>query len=219
MEKVLGVPSGCFRMDASETSGEEVKTSLMRREIRNVAERDFLYWEPFFMPIEELPSDLPEAARQRVYHHRRAAVVGATRKITELLLIVIGRHLKRTTATVRDEHKYPTMKKFITSLLAVIALSSTPLLLTSGCAGTATKESTGEYVDDTALTAKVKTELIRDPVVKARQVDVTTFKGTVQLSGFVDTAEQKDRAAELARAVVGVQDVKNNIVIKASTTP
>ncbi|HEU5079551.1 MAG TPA: BON domain-containing protein [Opitutaceae bacterium] len=111
------------------------------------------------------------------------------------------------------------MKKLVTSLLAVAALSSTPLLLTSGCAGNSTKESTGEYVDDTAVTAKVKTELIRDPVVKARQVDVTTFKGTVQLSGFVDTPEQKERAAELARGVQGVQDVKNNIVVKASTTP
>ncbi len=108
------------------------------------------------------------------------------------------------------------MKKFITSLLAVLSLATTPLLLSSGCAGTTTRESTGEYVDDTALTAKVKAELIRDPVVKARQVDVTTFKGTVQLSGFVDTEEQKARAAELARAVTGVETVKNNIVIKKS---
>lgn len=113
----------------------------------------------------------------------------------------------------------PIMKKLITSLLAIVSLSATPLLLSSGCSGTTTRESTGEYVDDTAVTAKVKAELIRDPVVKARQVDVTTFKGTVQLSGFVDTDEQKARAGELTRGITGVEDVKNNIVVKAATTP
>lgn len=109
------------------------------------------------------------------------------------------------------------MKKILPSLLAAITLASAPLVLSSGCAGTATRESTGEYVDDTATTAKVKTELIRDPVVKARQVEVETFRGTVQLSGFVDTDEQKSRAAEIARTVTGVKEVKNNITVK--TTP
>jgi hyperosmotically inducible periplasmic protein len=107
------------------------------------------------------------------------------------------------------------MKKIITSFLAVAALSATPLILSSGCSGTSTRESTGEYVDDTSVTAKVKAALVKDPVVKARQVDVTTFKGTVQLSGFVDTDEQKSRAGEVARGIAGVQDVKNNIVVKA----
>lgn len=100
-----------------------------------------------------------------------------------------------------------------------MTLASTPLLLSSGCSSTATRESTGEYVDDTAVTAKVKAELIKDPVVKARQVDVSTFKGTVQLSGFVDTEEQKARAADVARTINGVQDVRNNLVVKTSTAP
>jgi hyperosmotically inducible periplasmic protein len=111
------------------------------------------------------------------------------------------------------------MKKLITSLLAVVSLSTAPLILSTGCSSTATRESTGEFVDDTAITAKVKTELIRDPVVKARQVDVTTFKGTVQLGGFVDTEEQKTRATELARTINGVQNVQNNIAVKSNVTP
>lgn len=111
------------------------------------------------------------------------------------------------------------MKKLITTLLATLTLASTPLLLSSGCSSTSTRESTGEYVDDTAVTAKVKAELIKDPVVKARQVDVSTFKGTVQLSGFVDTEEQKSRAADVARTINGVHDVRNNLVVKAETAP
>ena len=111
------------------------------------------------------------------------------------------------------------MKKTIPSVLAAIFLAALPVLLSTGCSSTPTRESTGEYVDDTAVTAKVKTELIRDPVVKARQVDVSTFKGVVQLSGFVDTEEQKSRAAELTRTISGVQDVRNNLVVKATAAP
>lgn len=87
----------------------------------------------------------------------------------------------------------------------------------SGCAGTPTRESTGEYVDDSAITTKVKAELVRDPVVKALQVDVTTFKGVVQLSGFVDNANQKAQAEADAKTVNGVKDVKNNIVVKTQS--
>ncbi len=88
--------------------------------------------------------------------------------------------------------------------------------LPTGCAGTATQKSTGEYIDDAAITAKVKTDLIGDPVTKARQIDVTTFKGNVQLSGFVDTAQEKARAAQIAAGVSGVTNVTNNITIKAA---
>jgi osmotically-inducible protein OsmY len=84
----------------------------------------------------------------------------------------------------------------------------------SGCAGTPTRESTGEYVDDSAITTKVKAELVRDPIVKALQVDVKTFKGVVQLSGFVDNANQKAQAEADAKTVNGVKDVKNNITVK-----
>lgn len=90
----------------------------------------------------------------------------------------------------------------------------TLILAFAGCAATRTKESTGEYVDDSTITTKVKAELVNDPVTKAREISVETFKGVVQLSGFVNTPEEKDRAGEIARGVKGVADVKNNINIK-----
>jgi len=100
-------------------------------------------------------------------------------------------------------------------LIALLALGAGGLVtLPTGCAGTATRQSTGEYVDDAAITAKVKSAFVKDEVVKAMQVDVTTFKGNVQLSGFVDTAEQKARAAQIAGGVEGVTNVTNNITVK-----
>jgi len=90
----------------------------------------------------------------------------------------------------------------------------TLILAFAGCAATHTRESTGGYVDDSVITTKVKAELVNDPVTKARQISVETFKGVVQLSGFVNTAQEKDRAGEIARNVKGVVDVKNNITVK-----
>ena len=90
----------------------------------------------------------------------------------------------------------------------------TLILAFASCAGTRTKESTGEYVDDSVITTKVKAELVNDPVTKAREISVETFKGVVQLSGFVTTAKEKERAGEIARNVKGVVDVKNNINVK-----
>jgi hyperosmotically inducible protein len=100
--------------------------------------------------------------------------------------------------------------KVITFIVA--CAGSVPFI--SGCASTATRQSTGEYVDDTAITTKVKAAFVRDEAVKALDVKVDTFKGVVQLSGFVDTAVQKERAAQLARAIAGVVEVKNDIVVK-----
>jgi osmotically-inducible protein OsmY len=83
-----------------------------------------------------------------------------------------------------------------------------------GCASTSNSTSTGEYIDDRAISAKVKTALHTDDDVSGFQVNVETFKGTVQLSGFVDTAAQAERAEEIARGVNGVEDVVNNISVK-----
>jgi len=100
-------------------------------------------------------------------------------------------------------------------VLAALCVSGIGLVaLSSGCAATPTKESTGEYVDDSTITAKVKAAFIHDDTVKAFDVSVETFKGVVQLSGFVDTSEQKHRAGDLAAGVRGVRDVKNNISVK-----
>src|SRR5476649_481920 len=100
------------------------------------------------------------------------------------------------------------------SLLKVIALAGLCsagfglVSFTGGCAATATRESTGEYVDDSTITTKVKAAFVHDDTVKAFDVSVETFKGVVQLSGFVDTYAQKAQAARLAAAVKGVTDVK-----------
>jgi osmotically-inducible protein OsmY len=106
------------------------------------------------------------------------------------------------------------MKKSVTTLLALLTLTSGAVLLQTGCAGTATRSSTGEYIDDTAITAKVKSAFVADPVVKALDVKVETFKGNVQLSGFVNSADEKNRAEQIARGTSGVTNVTNNISIK-----
>ena len=84
----------------------------------------------------------------------------------------------------------------------------------AACAGTPTKSSTGEWIDDRGITARVKTAMIKDDEVRARNVEVETFKGTVQLSGFVDSTSQKERAAQLASSMPGVKAVHNEIVVK-----
>lgn len=93
-------------------------------------------------------------------------------------------------------------------------LSSLCLLTLFACAPTAQREGTGEYVDDTVITTKVKAALAADPGVKATEVNVETFRGTVQLSGFVSSPEARQRAIEVARSTKGVRDVRNDMAIK-----
>jgi len=84
----------------------------------------------------------------------------------------------------------------------------------AGCAATQHRESTGEYVDDSVLTSKVKAEIYNDPMLKVLQINVESFKGVVQLSGFVDSSQASARAVEVAKSVKGVQSVKNSLVVK-----
>lgn len=88
------------------------------------------------------------------------------------------------------------------------------LAVLSACAPSGTHRGTGEYIDDTAITARVKTALATDPQAKATEVQVETFRGTVQLSGFVESSESAARAAQLARDVPGVKSVRNSMVIR-----
>lgn len=83
-----------------------------------------------------------------------------------------------------------------------------------GCAETATTKSTGEYIDDAAITTKVKTGLLANEHVKGLHIEVETYKGTVQLSGFADTAHEAQTAVDIAQNVRGVRAVKNDIVVK-----
>lgn len=88
------------------------------------------------------------------------------------------------------------------------------VLALAGCAPTAKREGTGEFIDDALITTKVKAALAADPDVKATEVNVETFKGTVQLSGFVSSKEAIDKAATITRGVSGVKGVKNDMTVK-----
>jgi hyperosmotically inducible protein len=81
-----------------------------------------------------------------------------------------------------------------------------------GCAGTSHKESTGEYIDDSYISTKVKTSILKE--LKSAEINVETFKGVVQLSGFVSSQSDIDRAVAIARSVKGVESVKNDMRLK-----
>jgi hyperosmotically inducible protein len=99
-------------------------------------------------------------------------------------------------------------KGFVSAVMLVVTMAMV------ACASTRTQKSPGEQVDDSVTTGRVKAALIADPVTKAHQIDVETYKGTVQLNGFVDTAASKERASEVAKATRGVESVRNNLTVK-----
>ena len=88
------------------------------------------------------------------------------------------------------------------------------LLTLVACASTRTHESTGEYVDDSVITTKVKALLAEDNFLKSFQISVETYKGIVQLSGFVNSQEAVNKAGQIARSVKGVTTVKNSLIVK-----
>jgi osmotically-inducible protein OsmY len=93
-------------------------------------------------------------------------------------------------------------------------LAALTLLAMVGCAATATHEGTGQYVDDSAITTKVKAAIFNEPSLKSAEINVETFKGVVQLCGFVSSEANISKAAELARGVSGVTSVKNDMRLK-----
>ena len=99
------------------------------------------------------------------------------------------------------------LKRFSAFFVAV-------LLSLLGCASTSTREGTGEYVDDSVITAKVKAAIFNEPSLKVAEINVETFKGTVQLSGFVSSRADMNKAVEIARGVGGVTSVKNDMRLK-----
>jgi osmotically-inducible protein OsmY len=96
-----------------------------------------------------------------------------------------------------------------TSVVGILFVS-----LALGCASTAKQEGTGEYVDDTAITGKVKAAIFSEPSLKSAEINVETFKGVVQLSGFVSSAANESTAIQVARNVGGVKSVKNDMRLK-----
>lgn len=98
--------------------------------------------------------------------------------------------------------------RFTTLFFAVLLAS----LL--GCASTSKQEGTGEYIDDSVITTKVKAAIFNEPSLKSAEINVETFKGEVQLSGFVSSQADINKAVELSRSVKGVKSVKNDMRLK-----
>ena len=103
------------------------------------------------------------------------------------------------------------MKMFKRAVPMLAILAAAGLI---GCASTSKSEGTGEYVDDTVITAKVKTAILEQPTLKSAEINVETFKGVVQLSGFVSSRDTVDTAVETAKGVKGVMSVKNDMRVK-----
>jgi osmotically-inducible protein OsmY len=104
------------------------------------------------------------------------------------------------------------MKKrnFVIQCLVLLMLIAT----FTACASTRTHESTGEYVDDSVITTKVKAKLANDDFFKSFQISVETYKGIVQLSGFVNSLQAVNKAGEIVMTVQGVKSVKNDLIVK-----
>ena len=104
------------------------------------------------------------------------------------------------------------MKKFNTYLSAVFLAAT--LVSVVGCSSTPRQEGTGEYIDDSVITAKVKAAILNAPTLKVTEINVETFKGVVQLSGFVNSQADINKAVEVTRGVRGVTSVKNDMRVK-----
>lgn len=100
--------------------------------------------------------------------------------------------------------------------LKYVSVFIVALMLTAvvGCASTSTSEGTGQYVDDAVITTKVKAAILNEPSLKSAEINVETFKGVVQLSGFVSSQGSIYKAVELARGVKGVTSVRNDMKLK-----
>jgi osmotically-inducible protein OsmY len=101
-------------------------------------------------------------------------------------------------------------------LSRIMGLMASFALMTAlmACAATPKHESTGEYVDDSVITTKVKAAIFEDATLKTLQINVKTYQGTVQLSGFVDSSQSATKAGEVARSVKNVTSVKNDLLVK-----
>lgn len=102
----------------------------------------------------------------------------------------------------------------ISTRVATAIFTATVAFTIVGCSSTPSRESTGEYVDDAVVTAKVKAAIFNEPSLKSSEINVETYKGDVQLSGFVAQPDDAKRAADVARGVKGVTSVKNDVRVK-----
>jgi len=101
------------------------------------------------------------------------------------------------------------LSKYLSALLLAVTVMSV-----TACASTAKQEGTGEYIDDSVITSKVKAAIFDEPTLKVAEINVETFKGIVQLSGFVSSQAAERKAVDVAKGVNGVKSVKNDMRIK-----
>lgn len=101
------------------------------------------------------------------------------------------------------------ISKYLSAVFLVVTLVSAV-----GCASTSKQEGIGEYIDDSVITTRVKAAILNEPTLKVAEINVETFKGVVQLSGFVSSQTAANKAVEVARGVHGVTSVKNDMRIK-----
>jgi hyperosmotically inducible periplasmic protein len=99
--------------------------------------------------------------------------------------------------------------------ITIAAMSAVTLIVATGCAVTRGQETVGAYVDDAALTTRVKAKFAEDKTVSAMAISVETLKGVVQLSGFAKSSEEKAMAERLARSTSGVTGVRNDIIVRS----
>jgi hyperosmotically inducible protein len=121
-----------------------------------------------------------------------------------------ARNKKRTFhITSSGDSAMKQLRNYLSALFLAVSLVGI-----AGCASTSKQEGTGEYIDDSVITSKVKAAIFNDPALKVAEINVETFKGVVQLSGFVSSQAAANKAVDLARGVAGVTSVKNDMRIK-----
>jgi len=137
--------------------------------------------------------------------------VGEQNFFSGLRTLVLSVQGVATHTTRRASYRSQKMNryKFLPAIVAALLLTTVV-----GCAETSTHESTGQYVDDAALTTKVKAAILDEPTLKVSQINVETYQGKVQLSGFVASQDDINKAVDVARNVSGVKEVNNDIRLK-----
>jgi hypothetical protein len=129
-----------------------------------------------------------------------------------MMLIIVAIWIRTDHFTTNVQRGVIAMKKRNIVVYCLVLLML--IAAFAACASTRTRQSTGEYVDDSVITAKVKSLLAADDFLKSFQISVETYNGTVQLGGFVNSQRAVDKAVEITRSVKGVQTVKNNLIVK-----
>lgn len=125
---------------------------------------------------------------------------------------VVSTHCVKECPEPHSSHMNKQVKTVLIIACSALVLAGTSGII--GCAGDATHRSTGKVMDDATLTTKIKADLYADPIVKGNQISVNTYRGVVQLNGFVDTNEQREKAEEIARSFPQVASVQNNLAVK-----